>query len=128
MPRNHSAPRFRFDDVVPNVRDKVIWCPTLNSWKVFAHAKTGGLADGAGRSFRVDPSLKAAAHARAKREMWLRAVDCWNNNDQSKRQRIAAPLTAVTLSSNSSSPSKSDASDVGGLAECGVCTSSESLV
>ena len=126
---------FRFDDDLPNLRDKVVWCPTLNSWKVFAVPKAGGagsarkvLFDGAGRSFRVDPSLKATAQARARREMYLRAIECWNNSDGSKRQRIAAPLTAVTLSSNSSSPSKSDASDVGGLAECGVCTSSESLV
>ena len=126
---------FRFDDAVPNVRDKVIWAPTLNSWKVLAHTKTGGagsartlLADEAGRSFQVDPSLNAAAHERAKQDMWLRAVDCWNKADQSKRQRIAAPPTAVTLPSKSSSPSTSDASDVGGRAEFRYYTSAECVV
>ena len=126
---------FRFDDAVPNVRDKVIWAPTLNSWKVLVQSKTGGpsaartlLTDEAGRSFQVDTSLNAAAHERMKQDMWLRAVDCWNKADQSKRQRIAAPPTAVTLPSKSSSPSTSDASDVGGRAEFRYHASAECVV
>ena len=126
---------FRFDDAVPNVRDKVIWSPTLNSWKVLAHTKTGGagsartlVADEAGRPFQVDQSLNAEAHERAKQDMWHRAVDCWNKADRSKRQRIEVPPRALTLPSKSSSSSTLDASDVDGRAEFRNYASAECVV
>ena len=124
-----DAPRapFRFDDSLPNIRDKVIWCTDRNGWKVLVQGKTGGaksatyrFVDAVGKTLCVDTKLDAISHERAKRDACIRAIACWSELDQSKRHRITAPLTNVELAS--SSPSKSDTGSVAELAERGRCS------
>ena len=61
---------FRFDDTTPNIRDKVLWDPNKNSWKIFFPKKDGSthtsVLDIEGEALKVAEDLDAAGHNAAK--------------------------------------------------------------
>ena len=74
----------------PDLRDKVIWKPLGDFWKVTAQKRPRNtcLTD----TFEVDSSLKGEAYLRRKAEQYIAAVEEWNQSDRSTRHRIAFPF------------------------------------
>ena len=96
---------YRFDDSTPNVRDKVVWDPDANSWKLLLKVRLGDklakpikslYVDVSGQSLQVSENLSASRHNTAKIETYGRALRAWNQLDASHRQRITLPLP-ITL-------------------------------
>ena len=79
-------------NATPNLPQKVIWKPTGDFWKVTAQNLDKDTSLKA--IFEVDSDLKGAAYLRKKVEMYIAAVNEWNEKDRSKRHRIAFPYIA----------------------------------
>ena len=86
---------FAFKNDTPNIRDKVIWCPTNNSFKLVVAKGSKGRAlvplfyDENGKSLGVPEGLSAEKHEAAKRDAYARAVLAWNALDPGSRRRIS---------------------------------------
>ena len=104
---------FRFDDTTPNIRDKVVWDPNRNSWKLLLQ-KNGHMAtshsDVDGYPLSVAEDLDAAGHNAAKFASYVRAIKAWNYFDAGKRQRIAVPFQFRSASTSSLEEATSAAS------------------
>ena len=85
---------FRFDDSTPNVFGKVVWDTDNNSWKVSYKAAHGTMITykgDDGKDLMVPDGLDTDAHLRVKESLYRKAIDSWNSNDKTKRQRITPP-------------------------------------
>ena len=96
-PEPQLAP-FRFDDSTPNIRGKVVWEPTFNTWKLIMPSKLHGkpkspYEDAEGHSLQVPHTLEASAHAAAKAAAYIRAIAAWNAFNATQRKNIPAPLS-----------------------------------
>jgi hypothetical protein len=112
IPEMEEFASFRFDDSATNVRDKVVWDPDANSWKLLLKAKAGSTTrasyqDHCGKTLKVLESLGGSELVATKVEACGRAVRAWNDLDGSKRRRITVPL-AISLDS---SPSAGDSQE-----------------
>ena len=99
---------FRFDDSTPNIRDKIVWCPDDNAWKLILQKKGRGRAlafewfDHEGKSLAVPKDLGGDEYDAAKLLAYGRAIEAWNILDTGKRFRIPKPVT-VDISPTASS-------------------------
>ena len=76
-------------DMTPNVKDKVYWIPSKQSWKVKAQKREVGRAFT--EMFLVDDGLKGEDFKAMKARKYLEALREWNAGDRSKRHRIEIP-------------------------------------
>ena len=102
---------FRFDHTTPNVRDKVLWEPNQNAWKLILMEKNkpkrAAFADEQGDTLKVPERLSAVEHEFEKAKSYARAILAWNSLDASGRKRIAQPLQIQLQPPSSSSASDS---------------------
>ena len=76
-------------NLTPDLRDKVIWKPIGECWKVRAKKRRRNTC--LNDTFEVDPVLKGEAYLRRKAEQYIAAVEEWNQSDRSTRHRIPFP-------------------------------------
>ena len=71
----------------PNIREKVIWDPLTNEWKILVKKPKGS----APMPRFVDPALAAEDYEKQKVVEYWKAVQAWNDSDGSPRLRIPVP-------------------------------------
>jgi len=97
---------FTFDDITPNIANKVIWDTDKNRWKVTYQTQTGTTTrytDKDDNPLSVADHLDSEQFMRSKHALYRAALLAWNFFDKSKRYRITLP-TVVTLDTTPSSP------------------------
>jgi hypothetical protein len=76
--------------MTPNIRGKVCWNPTANKWKVMIKYATDATGNPSA-DIAVPTDLDAVAFEQQKVAAYWRAVNSWNDLDDSTRHRI--PIT-----------------------------------
>lgn len=92
IPNPQSIAGFRFDDATPNIRGKVVWDPIQDCWQLHMGASGIRYTDANNQSLGVAGDLTSEQHARAKQDMYARAISAWNLLDKSKSKKITPPL------------------------------------
>ena len=97
--------------MTPNVRDKVLWDPTNNAWKLLLveknKPKRASFIDDQGVTLKVPERLTAAEHEIEKKSAYARATRAWNALDASGRWRIPLHLSIQLKPLSSASGSDS---------------------
>ena len=105
-PAKQPAPEvkaaFQFKDSTPNLRDKVIWCPSNNAFKILLNVRDArGLKtrwyDENEMSLGVPEGLSADQHEAAKKDAYSRAISAWNALDAGKRHRIREQVANMEM-------------------------------
>ena len=86
-----AAPFTFTPELLRNFRAKLVWIPTMHTWKLEVH-KPKETVDDSSLCFRVEPSLAPADYMAAKVDAYVKAIRAWNKLDGSTRTRIAVPM------------------------------------